>query len=330
MNRDSAVEMGRAMESELGLTIFSTTKRLAAVKELMPQLHSKLLDPEFQGTRDPRSYLLALARGLGEGWRKREDKALAAFAQSPAGMARAKELRKLVSHMPLRQREVLLLTERKGYSCEEAARRLEISAETVKKLLSGALQRIASYEFDSERAPSPKRVDGTLFYDVTRAVEVSAVELPRLALPRIEIANVGLAVALQRYPDALYGLSSRQFETLVAEILVDKGFDVHLTPATRDGGFDIFAYQRTDIGTLLYLVETKRYRADRKVGIDLVRNLYGTFASCGASHAILATTSTFTRDARELQCKHPYQLSLRDYTDIVKWIREFGRSGKSV
>jgi restriction system protein len=60
------------------------------------------------------------------------------------------------------------------------------------------------------------------------------------------------------------------------------------------------------------------------VGFDLVQRLYGAFASQGATHAMLVTTSTFTGSAREFQLKHRYQLTLREYADVVKWINEYG------
>jgi hypothetical protein len=43
-------------------------------------------------------------------------------------------------------------------------------------------------------------------------------------------------------PDALYRIEPRDFEHVVAEILRDMGYDVYLTPQTRDGGRDILAY----------------------------------------------------------------------------------------
>jgi HJR/Mrr/RecB family endonuclease len=101
------------------------------------------------------------------------------------------------------------------------------------------------------------------------------------------------------------------------------GWRVELTPATRDGGKDLLAYLDTDVGEILCLVEAKKHRRDRKVGIDLVRTLYGTLCDYQANSAMLVTTSSFTPDAKEFQKKHQYQLSLKDYVNVVDWIKRY-------
>lgn len=101
------------------------------------------------------------------------------------------------------------------------------------------------------------------------------------------------------------------------------GWEVHLTQQTRDGGRDILAYLNTDVARLLFLVEAKRYNPKRPVGVELVRNLYGTLCHEQANSAMLVTSSYFSPDAKEFQKQHVYQISLKDYQDIVKWIGNF-------
>jgi restriction system protein len=43
-----------------------------------------------------------------------------------------------------------------------------------------------------------------------------------------------------------------------------------------------------------------------------------------ASSAMLVTTSSYSKDARALQQKHKYELSLREYTDVAGWIQRYG------
>jgi len=103
------------------------------------------------------------------------------------------------------------------------------------------------------------------------------------------------------------------------------GWDVELTKETRDGGKDILAYLNTELGRILCLVEAKRYRYDRKIGVGLVRSLYGSLCDHNASSAMMVTTSTFTSDAKEFQKKYEYQLSLRDFGDLNQWIHSYKR-----
>ena len=119
-------------------------------------------------------------------------------------------------------------------------------------------------------------------------------------------------------PDLMYQLSDRQFEEFVAELFSRQGYEVHLTPASKDGGKDLYVATRGDLGTLVFAVECKRYAPDRPVGVELVRQLYGVVEAERVTGGILATTSRFTRGAKEFQYTFRTRLSLRDYIDLQK------------
>jgi restriction system protein len=167
-------------------------------------------------------------------------------------------------------------------------------------------------------------LDGQI-YGASEFPTVSKTDLITVVQPTIVSASEAMIAALKKQPQDVMNLGSRQFEELIAELLTDMGWDVELTPATRDGGKDILAYLKTDVGRFLCLVEAKRYRSDRTIGVELVRTLYGTLCDYQASSAMMVTTSTFSKDARSLQKKHEFQLTLHDYTDVVGWIMKHGR-----
>jgi restriction endonuclease Mrr len=177
---------------------------------------------------------------------------------------------------------------------------------------------------------SRDRLDQVLagrLYDIKDFPPSDRRELIAVAKPIIVTANQAMIERLKREPRDVFKLSSRQYEEMIAELLDDMGYQVELTPATRDGGKDILASIKTPAADLLLLVEAKRYREDRKVGVELVRTLYGTLHDYQASSAMLVTTSTFSKDARALQQRHEFQLSLRDYADVAGWIQKYGRKG---
>ena len=91
----------------------------------------------------------------------------------------------------------------------------------------------------------------------------------------------------------------------MAEVFERQGFEVALTKQTRDGGYDLYLVQHTAAGRVLTLADMKRYRADRKVGVGLVRELLGTVEIENASAGLLATTSFFTDDAKMYQERLP-------------------------
>ena len=143
---------------------------------------------------------------------------------------------------------------------------------------------------------------------------------------RIEIiqavteVNDEIIAMLRLHPEQLWSLPPRKFEELVAELLVRQGYDVQLSPPIKDGGVDIYVAKRDSLGSFLYLVECKRYTPPHKVGVEIIRALYGVVQQTRANAGIIATTSLFTSGVREFQREVKHQLHLRDYIDIQKWL----------
>ena len=139
------------------------------------------------------------------------------------------------------------------------------------------------------------------------------------------LSHGALIAALKQQPDLLFDLSPRQFELLIAALLFDRGFTVHVRQATHDGGIDMLAYLDTGVSTLLFVVQVKRYRKDRPVGVETVRELYAVVTDRGASQGMIVTTSSFTRHARAFAQRHEHQLSLQGRDALVRWIYAYRR-----
>lgn len=138
----------------------------------------------------------------------------------------------------------------------------------------------------------------------------------------ISSVNDEIIAKLAKEPRLLYELNSRVFEELVAELLARLGYEVTLTPMSRDGGKDILAARRDPLGTFLFLIECKRFAPENRVGVSLVRNLYGVVQAERATAGILATTSFFTEEAKAFQRRLTFQMSLRDYFGVQEWLRD--------
>jgi Restriction endonuclease len=78
---------------------------------------------------------------------------------------------------------------------------------------------------------------------------------------------------------------------------------------------------KSKIAETRYLIECKRYAEARKVGIAPVRSLYAVKTHERATKALLATTSTFTRDATDFWRQHRWELELKDYTGVLDWAK---------
>lgn len=126
------------------------------------------------------------------------------------------------------------------------------------------------------------------------------------------------------HPEKMYDLEPRRMEELIAAILRNQGFEVKLTPETRDGGFDMVA-ARHDIftGRTTYLIECKRYAPQRKVGVGVVRSLMGIVLAGAANKGIIVTTSFFSEPARQLAEEHSVHISLKDFSSLKSWLGDY-------
>ncbi|HEY5813785.1 MAG TPA: restriction endonuclease [Terrimicrobiaceae bacterium] len=115
-------------------------------------------------------------------------------------------------------------------------------------------------------------------------------------------------------------LSPREFEELIALLLARFGWKVELTPATRAGGVDIFATTKDPTGLdVTWVVECKNCKQENKIGVEVLRALHGAKEFLGVSNGILATTSSFTKDATEF-ASQLYDLKLVDRQMILEWL----------
>ena len=144
---------------------------------------------------------------------------------------------------------------------------------------------------------------------------------------RVDLTEINdeLIQYLAQHPEAMHDMASRKFEELVAAIFRAKGYTVELTPATRDGGFDMRAFHRNDVGLFLTLIECKRYLPKNRVSVDVVRGLYGVTENERANAGLIVTTSSFTKDAKSFQDQNKYRIQLADRVDLQTWLRNHRR-----
>jgi restriction system protein len=104
-----------------------------------------------------------------------------------------------------------------------------------------------------------------------------------------------LKVAESDSPAALGAMTWQEFEGLVQEAFRLRGYSVRRVGGDGpDGGVDLIL----DRGAERVLVQCKQWRAMR-VGVSVVRELYGVMAAQGAAAGIVVTSGSFTPDAVE-------------------------------
>lgn len=92
---------------------------------------------------------------------------------------------------------------------------------------------------------------------------------------------------------ALDGISWQEFEMLVGEAFRKQGYQVIENRGSGpDGGVDLILRK----GDELFLVQCKQWKAFR-VGVEVVRELYGVMAAKGAAGGFVVTSGRFTEPA---------------------------------
>ena len=141
----------------------------------------------------------------------------------------------------------------------------------------------------------------------------------------LQSSNAELIKYLGKHPEFVYEVAPRKFEEIIADIFKNMGADVRLTPPTKDGGRDVLVTIHTPFGSLLSVIECKRYAFLNKVGEPILRSLmYVMDREDLASHAMLVTTSYFTHEAVNFAKKYKWRLSLKDFDDLQEWFLKYG------
>ncbi len=139
----------------------------------------------------------------------------------------------------------------------------------------------------------------------------------------VETISDQLLTALANNPQLMYELAPRKFEELVARMFTDYGFRAQLTPATRDGGYDIIATLHNQATSFIALVECKKYSPENRVGVEIVRGLYGVTEMKGANQGLVVTSSSFTRGALEEKARIGTRMELKDYAALTTWLHKY-------
>lgn len=173
-------------------------------------------------------------------------------------------------------------------------------------VLLAALAYLVLHYFAGQPAPTaaqPGEVGALLAQTLWRTfASVGQYALPILflagavmsALGRRERKRLVDTVARSDAADALDAMSWQQFERLVGEGFRLQGYRVEETGGGgADGGVDLVLTKDGE----KYLAQCKQWRAFR-VGVDVVRELYGVMAAKGAAGGFVLTSGRFTEEAR--------------------------------
>lgn len=166
---------------------------------------------------------------------------------------------------------------------------------------------------------------------VTQSIWRSVASIGQYILPIIFLLGAGLS-AWKRHErgalvarvvegnaaDVVNQMTWQQFELLVGEGFRLRGYDVIETGGNGpDGGIDLVLKK----GSEKHLVQCKQWRAVR-VGVSVVRELYGVMAAEGAAGGFVVTSGSFTDEA--LKFASGKNLQLVDGPKLLAFLKAAG------
>lgn len=157
---------------------------------------------------------------------------------------------------------------------------------------------------------APPKAPGQISAVMTQSLWRSLANVGQYLLPFLFLVGAGLSAWQRRQrrqlvaqvvaaepSSALTDMSWQQFEQLVAEGFRLQGYRVLETGGGGpDGGVDLVLSRPGRDGSEKLLVQCKQWRAF-KVGVGVVRELYGVMAATGAAAGCVVTSGRFTREA---------------------------------
>lgn len=208
----------------------------------------------------------------------------------------------------------LMIGRNKGFGFVTMEDELQISQEDLNKLpLFGVPIYITAAR------PSEKRPERPIFI---RNPQVDREKHRQTIMKMNKFISLRLFKLLKEKPDYLDELSPTKFEELVAQIVAAFGYEVELTPKGKDGGKDIIATHKHQPNERFY-IECKKYAVKNRIDVTIVRQVHSVMTLDKVNKAIIATTSHFTRDAKELIKRIKttnVAIDPKDRGGIINWI----------
>lgn len=124
--------------------------------------------------------------------------------------------------------------------------------------------------------------------------------------------------------EQLQSMQWQDFEALMQRLFEKKGFSVERIGGNgADGGIDLVLRHSFPkrLFTRPLMVQCKRYRKENKIGVAKVREYAYIRREHGFSTCILASTSDFTRQAKEQAAKENGRIVLMNGEDILKQLK---------
>ncbi len=125
------------------------------------------------------------------------------------------------------------------------------------------------------------------------------------------------SVSVGSTQDEISKLTWKEFEGFMGEVFKKQGFRVKARGGSQpDGGIDLILIKDKE----KYLVQCKHWRAN-KVGVDVVRSMYGLMSAKRAAGGYVVTSGEFTKPAKDWAKGR--NIRLVNGEDLDHWFEKF-------
>lgn len=141
----------------------------------------------------------------------------------------------------------------------------------------------------------------------------------------VKLINEEFMIWMQTHPDHTVLMHQDAFEQITGERLTSEGYEIAFTGRIKNKSADLMALQVNEEGEQIkYLVECKRYSNSAKIGLGFLNAVIGASYRAKTSHAILATTSSFTKNIVSENAKlNDYRIELHDGKQLLEWLSDY-------
>lgn len=162
--------------------------------------------------------------------------------------------------------------------------------------------------------------DAYLTGDEVREAVVEAVRRLSRELVKLVASNI----------DALMSIEWRDLERLVAEVFDGLGFDVILTPSTKDGGKDVIVTGVVKGKLATYYIEVKHWRTGKQVGVDPIKSFISVVASKDVAGGLFLSSSGYTSDVETCAEIKKQRVTLGGQSKVQTLCRRFESVGNGL
>ena len=126
--------------------------------------------------------------------------------------------------------------------------------------------------------------------------------------------------------DLLKALDWKRFELLCAGYFEELGFRAETVRGGPDGGVDVHLFAKDSLHPAI-IVQCKAWRS-WAVGVGVVRELLGVMTAAGVKEGVIATTSTFTAEAKSFALGK--EIHLIEGEDLLRKLRDLAQDRQKI